>query len=133
MALTLQNRKSQIAKRKLTSRASRTTSSFREQLRHHGPFLLQYVDGGIDFCAAEFVDRHLLHDTQFHAVATDRKRADESLVHPIAAVRAETDAMPVAGRCRFNDGADTVDDRVGRAAGARCPARFDDCRATLLD
>src|SRR6059036_1404860 len=51
--------KSKIANRKLTSRASRTTSSFREQLRHHGPFLLQFVDGGIDFCAAEFVDRHL--------------------------------------------------------------------------
>src|SRR5207248_5187735 len=88
----------------LTSGAARTTSSLREQLRDHVPFLFQFVDGGIDFCAAEFVDRHTLRDSQFRAVATDRKRADESLVHPIAAVRADADAMPVAARCGFDDG-----------------------------
>src|SRR5213082_250537 len=103
-----------------------------EQVRHHCALLLQFVDGGVDFPAAEFVDRHALNDGKLFAVATHRKRGDESLLDTVAAIRANTNAVPIAGGRGLDDGADAFDDGVGRAAGARCAAGLDDGCAALL-
>src|SRR5439155_17634297 len=64
--------------------------------------------------------------------APDGEGRDEAFSHAIAAVRTKADTVPVPGRGRFGNRADGVDDGVGRAAGTRGGAGFDDGGAPLL-
>src|SRR5438046_9285004 len=76
-----------------------------EQVRHHRAFFLQFFDGGVDFHAAEFVDRHALNDGKLFSVATHGKRGDESLLDTVATIRANTNAVPIADGRRLVEGA----------------------------
>jgi hypothetical protein len=106
---------------------------FRQELTDEGAFFFEFVDGGVDFGAAEIIDREALNDFEFFAVAADGEGADEAFLDVVAAVGADRNAMPITGRSGFDDGADGVDDGVGGAGGAGESARFKNRCAALLD
>src|SRR5439155_16414039 len=91
-----------------------------------------FINRGIHFGAAEFVEQQYLDNLNFLAVAANGEGTDESLRDAVTAVGANTDAVPIVGGRRINHGTDAVDDRVGGAAGAGGAAGFEDGRAPLL-
>src|SRR5215470_2622699 len=76
---------------------------FGQQIANERFFLLQFIDGHGDFCAAEIVEQQALHDFEFLPVAANRKGTDEALLDSIAAVGASAEAMPVPVARRFQD------------------------------
>ena len=58
-----------------------------KKLRDKGFFFQELADRGVDFVATEIIQPHVLH--HFAAVITggaDRERADDSLLHSVAAI-----------------------------------------------
>ena len=53
--------------------------ALREQFAHHRLLFFQFVDGRVDFAAAEFVDRHALDDLQPSGRCCGRGRSRSSL------------------------------------------------------
>src|SRR5256885_1294993 len=106
--------------------------SFGQQLTNERFLLLQLGDGSIDFFFAEFVQLQALHEVQFLAVAPHGKRTDQPLLDAIAAVRANTNAVPIALGRRLGNRTHAVHDGIGSTGGARCATRFDNDRAALL-
>src|SRR5205823_4653141 len=105
---------------------------FGQQLRDERLLFLQFIDGRIDFAAAEVIERNVLNYLQFSSVAADRERADQSFLHAVAAIRAETNAVPVTHRCELRNRADRIDNGVGSTCGARCAPGFDNGGTALL-
>ena len=101
-----------------TSRPCHERGLFRQQIGDHGAFFLQFIDGRFNFRTTEFIDGNVLNNFKLLTVAADGERANQIFLNAIIAVRADTGAVPVAGRCRLDDGTDTVHDGVGRAGGA---------------
>ncbi len=71
-----------------------------QQFLHHRLLFLQLVDGDVDLRAAEVIDLKALHDFQLVPVAVDGERADQARLDPIAAIGANTKAVPIAGMDR---------------------------------
>jgi hypothetical protein len=110
-----------------------TAFLFRQKLADEGAFFFEFVDGGVDFGAAEVVDGEALDDFEFFAVAADGEGTDEAFFDVVAAVRTNGDAVPIAGRAGFDDRANGVDDGVSSASRAGKTAGFEDRCAALLD
>src|SRR5213593_784680 len=75
--------------------------SFGQQIAHQRPLFLEFIERGINLRAAEFVKRQAMDDFEFLAVAPNREGTDQALLDSVAAVRADTDAVPIAGSGRF--------------------------------
>src|SRR5437879_1198109 len=67
-----------------------------QQLRDHRFLLFKFVHRGVDFGAAEGVDREAWNDVQFLAVASNWKGGDEALLHAVTAVPAFEASCPFA-------------------------------------
>ena len=104
-----------------------------QQLFDHCLFFLQLIDREVNLRATEVIDREALHDFQLVAVAVDGERADQASLDAIAAVGANTNAVPIAGVDGPDHGTHGVHDRHGRAGGAGGAARLENRRAPLLD
>src|SRR5262245_61935953 len=115
------------------TRVAAAAGSFRQKVGNHAAFLLQFVHRRIDPLATELADGEPLNDFQFAAIAPDGEGADKSRVDAVAAIGSETDAVPVAGCGRLDDGSDTVDGGVGGGSGGGGAAGLDDGGATLLN
>src|SRR5437879_13690817 len=59
------------------------------------------------------------------------ERADEALLDSIAAIRGDTDAVPITSGSGVSDGFDAVDDRIGGTGGAAGAARLEHGGAAL--
>jgi len=67
-------------------------STSRQQFADERFFLFQLIYRGVDFRAAEFIQRNTLHDFE-RSVAADRERADQPFLNSVAAVGANTPAV----------------------------------------
>src|SRR5213594_1947924 len=105
----------------------------RQQLADEGLLLLQFIDRSVNFRAAELVYINALDDFEGPSITPDREGADQPLLHAVAPIRADTNAVPIGGRRWFDNGPHAVHDRVGRAGRTGAAARLNDRRAALLD
>ncbi len=98
-----------------------------------GALLRELGDGGVDFSLAEFIDWHALNDFPFAAVGADGEGGHETGLDAVAAVRADSDAGPVARWGRRGEGGDGIASCIGGGGGGGETAGFDNGGATLLD
>ncbi len=103
------------------------------QLRHGSALFDQFRDGRVDLATAEFIDWQTLDDLPLAAVRADREGTHDPWLHPIAAVRADCHAGPVARRGRRDEGAHRIDGRIGGGGRGGKAACLDDGRTPLLD
>src|SRR2546427_3092363 len=107
--------------------------SLGQQIADERIFFLQLVDGRVNPRPAEVVDGETLDNFELLAIASDGEGADQALLHAVAAIGANTQAVPIPGWRRFEDRAHAVHNGVGGATCAGNAARFDHRRAALLD
>src|SRR5208283_842816 len=93
----------------------------------------ELCDGGVDLFLAEAVQRHALDDFAPSACGADRERTDEAWLDAIAAVRTDSNAVPIALRGRSHKGVHRVDNGVCGRGSRRGSPRLDDRRPALLD
>src|SRR5690606_30956559 len=92
------------------------TENLLKQIRYQRFFLFQLVHARLNFLSAEFVEGKALDDFPLAAVAADRKRSDDVFFDPIAAIRTNGDAEPIAFGRGARQGPNGVDDGIGRGS-----------------
>src|ERR1700733_1084307 len=108
------------------------SDSFLQQFAHAVALLAQLRGTQVHALAAEFIDREPLHDLVCTVAAGDRERIDQPFLDPIAAIRRDRHAGPVARRGALHPGAHMIDRGRGGGGGRGGAACLDDGSAALL-